>query len=777
MSVTAFDETLTTADGDVYGFMLAPGNQGFSSTSNPFAVKATQGDRSYSDYDAQQALAMSDLSGGIGQDRLVVPTKYWTGKNIDTRGKRVILGPEQHFLNTPSLDANVAAGLEAGLLAWHYIYTGGRSKMAARLGLSTDVTIDHYLIYLRATVDASTITVSLCNDDAGVPGSVIDAYTVPRADYDARGKWVEITPALGTTVSLSSESLYWVMVEHSGVADSVAWGVVPDLTELSVTEYHVNYYNGSAWVDDDAWAVLWIESAITSPDTFPTFLVGAGEDEINRVWMWAGRRLYYITASSGIACVVYGGTYEFPNEITDACFYKGTGDSHRYLYIALGGTDMVKFDCNITGTPTMSTVTGSKATRLCVHDNKLWRYYNGAVQYSTDGSTWAGSAGEIGDSSYTARKMVSWDGSLWVGCDDGLFKVVYGTALTVVRQIDLTAQASPNNFSFMTVHQADLWFSLGEGIIRYTNGDVVVPMTPSTGADQEDEERFVFRAAYSTLTTLFVVGIGAINNESSILAYAESGWHPIVTFARTGDECVSLAIDPALYGPIPRLWFSAGLQVGYVKMPTMGQLRWTYDVDYAETGELLTSWFDGNLMTIEKDWSAIEVDAERVGEGAAPNIQVYYRTQEGGTWTLAGTVTEVGYTAMALASPASHSTKIQLKVVLNRGTWLAEDDTPHLLGLVIRYLERPAIIHTHTRTYRMGPHTHNRIGTEVQKSLAQQITDLRTLASEAEALTWRTWYGATYQVAIMMYNATEIRNEVGGNDVGYVLVSVRLQEI
>lgn len=777
MSVTAFDETLTTADGDVYGFMLAPGNQGFSSTSNPFAVKATQGDRSYSDYDAQQALAMSDLSGGIGQDRLVVPTKYWTGRNIDTRGKRVILGPEQHFLNTPSLDSNVAAGLEAGTLAWHYIYTGGRSKMAGRLTLTSSVEVDHYMVLLKATVDAGTITVSLINDDAGTPGSVIDAYTVSRADYDARGKWIKV--ATTNTITMSSDSAYWIQIEHSGsVTTAVAWGTVPDLTE-AVVESHVQYYNGSAWVDDDAWAVFWLESSVVSPDTFPTFLVGAGEDSINRVWLWAGRRLYYISGAGAIVPVAITlEPFEFPNEITDACFYKGTGDSHRYLYVALGGTDIVKFDCNITGTPTMSTVTSSKATRLCVHDNKLWRYYSGAVQYTTDGSTWAGSAGEIGDSSYTARRLVSWDGSLWVGCDDGLFKVTYsGTTLSVVRQIDLTAQASPNNFSFMTVHQADLWFSLGEGIIRYTNGDVVVPVTPSTGADQEDEERFVFRAAYSTLTTLFVVGIGAINNESSILAYAESGWHPIVTFARTGDECVSLAIDPSLYGSIPRLWFSSGLQVGYVKMPTMGQLRWTYDVDYAETGELLTSWFDGNLMTVEKDWSAIEVDAERVGEGAAPNIQVYYRTQEDGAWTLAGTVTTVGYTAMVLASPASHSTKIQLKVVLNRGTWLGANDTPHLLGLVIRYLERPAIIHTHTRTYRLGAHTRNRIGTEVQTSLAQQITDLRTLASEAEALTWRTWYGATYPVAIMMYNATEIRNEVGGLDIGYVLVSVRLQEI
>lgn len=777
MSVTAFDETLTTADGDVVGFMLAPGSQGFSSTSNPFAVKATQGDRSYSDYDAQQALAMSDLSGGIGQDRLIVPTKYWTGRNVDTRGKRVILGPEQHMIGTANLDTNVAAGLEAGTVDWFQIGDTD-TKLAVRFSTATEVRASHYMVYLRASIPASTITVDLCNDSAGAPDTAdpVSTATLSREDYSARGRWVQID--IGDTITFGAGTFYWVVVSHSGADEDVAWAVVPDPTE-AISEAHGYYYNGSSWAESSSWPLLWIEPADTAPDALPTFLVGAGEDNIVRLWAWAGTRLYYVNSSDTLTPVVTASVvFEFPNEITDACFYKGTGDSHRYLYVALGGTDMVKFDCDITGTPTMSTVTGSKATRLCVHDNKLWRYYSGAVQYSTDGSTWAGSSGEIGDSSYTARRMVSWDGALWIGCDDGLFKCTYATStLTVVRQVDLTAQASPNNFAFMTVHQADLWFSLGEGIIRYTNGDVVVPMTPSTGADQEDEERFVFRAAYSTLTTLFVVGIGSVNNYTSILAYVEAGWHPVVTFPRTGDDCVSLAVDPSLYGPIPRLWFSAGLQVGYVKMPTMGQLRWTYDVDYAEQGELVTSWFDGNLMTVEKDWSAIEVDAERVGSGAAPNIEVYYRTEEGGAWTLAGTVTEVGYTVMALASSTSHSTKIQLKVILNRGTWLSQDDTPHLLGLVIRYLERPAIIHTHTRTYRLGPHTRNRIGTEVQRSLADQIADLRALAGEAEALTWRTWYNATYTVAIMMYNATEIRNEVGGLDVGYVLVSVRLQEI
>lgn len=776
MSVTAFDEVLTTADGESYGFMLAPGNQGFSSTSNPFAVKATQGDRSYSDYDAQQALAMSDVSGGIGQDRLLVPTKYWTGKNIDTRGKRVILGPQQHLTGTPGIDTTVAEGLKSGSVAWHYIYSTARQAIAAPLVVSVDTSADHFMIYLKATVDAGTITVSLCSDDAGTPGAVIDSYVVSRADYSARGQWVKITPT--NTVDLSPDGSYWVQVQHSGTSETAcAWGVIEDVSE-AITEGLAKVYDGATWTSDESRPIVWIESSVLTPDSLPTFLVGAGEDNINRVWLWAGRRLYYIGASGAVVPVaVTTEPFEFPNEITDACFYKGTGDSHRYLYVALGGTDMVKFDCNITGTPTMATVTSSKATRLCVHDNKLWRAYSGAVQYSTDGSTWAGTAGEIGDSSYTARRMASWDGALWVGCDDGLFKVTYsGTTLTVVRQIDLTAQASPMNFSFLTVHQADLWFSLGEGIIRYTNGDVVVPMTPATGADQEDEDRFVFRAAYSTLTTLFVVGVGSVNNQSSILAYAEAGWHPLVTFARTSDECLSLAVDPSLYGNYPRLWYSAGLQVGYVKMPTMNQQRWTYDVDYAAQGELVSSWFDGNLMTIEKDWSAIEVDAERVGEDDAPNIQVYYRLAESGSWTLAGTVTSVGYTRFTLDS-ASHSTKVQLRVVLNRGTWLGADDTPHLLGLVIRYLERPPIIHTHTRTYRLGPHTRNRVGTEVQRSLVDQIADLRALASEAEALTWRTWYGATYQVAIMMYNATEIRNEVGGQDVGYVLVSVRLQEV
>jgi len=112
--------------------MLAPGNHGFSTTTNPFASKSATGDRTYSDYEATAALALSDLSGGLGQDRLISATKYWTGRNIDTRGRRTILGPYQHEITSVSLNSQVSAELALASTTWQAVYSATYQRVATR---------------------------------------------------------------------------------------------------------------------------------------------------------------------------------------------------------------------------------------------------------------------------------------------------------------------------------------------------------------------------------------------------------------------------------------------------------------------------------------------------------------------------------------------------------------------------------------------------------------------------------------------------------------------
>ena len=90
------DESFTL-NGTVYPFMFprTGGNQGFVSAS-PFAPKSQIGERTYNDYTAYSVAAFTNLSGGMGQERIGEPTKYYDASNLDARSGQIVLGPLVH---------------------------------------------------------------------------------------------------------------------------------------------------------------------------------------------------------------------------------------------------------------------------------------------------------------------------------------------------------------------------------------------------------------------------------------------------------------------------------------------------------------------------------------------------------------------------------------------------------------------------------------------------------------------------------------------------------
>ena len=91
--------------------------------------------------------------------------------------------------------------------------------------------------------------------------------------------------------------------------------------------------------------------------------------------------------------------------------------------------------------------------------------------------------------------MISWNGAVWVGKDDGLYQItspvgypVTGT-LTCNKIIDLLPVADVHNFSMLVIHQGDLWFTVGSGVMRYTTGGVLTALAPDTGLTVSTSKR------------------------------------------------------------------------------------------------------------------------------------------------------------------------------------------------------------------------------------------------------------------------------------------------
>ncbi len=318
--------------------------------------------------------------------------------------------------------------------------------------------------------------------------------------------------------------------------------------------------------------------------------------------------------------------------------------------------------------------------------------------------------------------------------------------------------------------------------MKLTSGNVLTTINPETGLLMASGARSRYTAAASALNVLWAAAEspGDGNHVSSILAYFEGRWHPITTVDRAGDMIRSLCIEPGLYGTLPRIWFGAGLQPAYITMPTTTQRRWLWDgVDYAPFGHLLTSWIDGNLLTIPKDWLQVEVFQTNPGalENDPPYTSLAWRPDEFSDWVaVGGKITTNGVSRVTFPM-GSCTPKSQLRIELHRGTHYGAQATPIVEAVVVKYLERPQDLRAFTRTYELSSNAHWTSGLPVGLSLAEQLKQLETLREQQEPLTWYPWFGGSYQVHISNYSFSEVRERVipeGGQQVGTINVSVSL---
>lgn len=787
------DERFRLGDTD-YWFTLAPGGvQGFVSDS-PFAPKTTTGERSYADYDVSSAVAFTELTGGMGQERATDVTRYYDARNADARGGRLILGPRIHYNaeTLPGLSAHADALLrgeaEIGTLGFLEV-GGGITKLAAELNTGASVLhIDRIWLALAGDTTTPTLTVGLYNDSGGAPGSSVATATMRRDDLLPAGGWVQAS--FSPTLELAASSRFWIVIEQAG-GDGTALGWYGGhASETAYSTYHnARVWNGSAWINpsDGYWHLIYqYDDPTVRPDSSLRYVLGAGEDGILRVWGYSGRRLYYIGAD-GLPTAVQDGSgnvYQAASEIMDAVWYRSAGSAHPFLYLALGDTtDMVTFDGNI-GAEQWSVVTGHQARKLALHDQYLWYADDQNMVGCTDGTNW-GTTAAVGDKTYPIRNMVSWNGYLYVGKDDGLYRVTYPTGYpvsgtpTVSKVLDFLAMAMATNFSVMVEHQGDLIFSIGHGLLRFTGGGVLTPVSPDVGLERSVAERSVYRAAFSTINTLWVAAEGPLGGYSSLLAMTDWHWHPVVTVPRRGDMIRSLIAEPGIYGA-PRLWFKAGLQVCYVNMPFATQKRWTWpEMDYAGVGTLDLSWVDGNIRTINKDWLRVELDVDGVGEGEDDAyVVVYWRPDDVTAWASLGEVRTTGISHVEFPA-ATYGPKLQLRIELHRGVDEDGNDvTPQVAAVVLKYMERPEDAISFTRTYLLSERGYGR-GAQGRQGLAEQVALLRTFRESAEPLRFWPFWGVAADVSYLVhwvnYSATEQRAEVDG--AASIVVTVKMQVV
>lgn len=108
---------------------------------------------------------------------------------------------------------------------------------------------------------------------------------------------------------------------------------------------------------------------------------------------------------------------------------------------------------------------------------------------------------------------------------------------------------------------------------------------------------------------------------------------------------------------------------------------------YATQGSAQSSYFDANLPSINKLYSAVELQFDPLVTGQS--IVVYYKFKESDSWTTLGTANTVGDTSKSLSFASGIvSKKITIKVELNSSNTAV---TPKVKEIVLQYAILPAV--------------------------------------------------------------------------------------
>jgi hypothetical protein len=619
-------------------------------------------------------------------------------------------------------------------------YLGSKWGIAVTNPMSGKLIIQRMAAYLRAPRTTSTptgnVTMAIYTDVAGLPGSAVTNGTtanIPIATITAAGSWVEgVTPSL--MASLTGDTNYWLVIQVAPGA-----GEYIEVATAFSAGQNAAVYSGSWSIVSDTAVLAMAQYLELAPDTPVSKFV-----EFNGLYGGAGRRLYRFTTDA-ITTV----TRTFPADITDLAVMNRANETPRLLVAYKTGIDI--YDGS-----TWTTV-AQPCDKLVVHDNLFWRAAQDTtgvfVQGTTNFSDWttAGTAGSkimVGDNRFPITCLFSWRGTLWAGKRDGLYAISYGDtypASGVTGQankvVDLSGEIHPNNFSACAVWQDDLYFSVANGLARYSSANILSSLTPDATL-LGIRNRGQFTALYPTLAQLFAAHSCDIEQYSQIMVLTSGGWHSIATSERRGDRIRALHVDSSLFGPYPHVWASSDVVVTHFTQPTWSLRRWTFDdMTYTKDGGYLyTSWIDGNLLTIAKDWIDVAIVATCP---PGTSIEVYYRFEDEGLTAVLGTVNASG--TSQLAFPVNTvSDRIQLVFKLQTTD---PNRTPILWGYALRFVPRPIPKQYITVQLLLADNVELHSGRD-SRSAEEQWADLLAARNATEAISFVDSGGRSYSVHI-----------------------------
>jgi hypothetical protein len=126
---------------------------------------------------------------------------------------------------------------------------------------------------------SDNLTVSICSDNGGIPGTVLATGQIAGADLTGSATWVEFT--LSTGVALSTATTYWIVVSRSGSVDPDAYYMLDTNLNRGYTRGELSLYHtsSSSWVSEP-WKgdlLFKLQGTLSTTAQIQTLVASAGQ--------------------------------------------------------------------------------------------------------------------------------------------------------------------------------------------------------------------------------------------------------------------------------------------------------------------------------------------------------------------------------------------------------------------------------------------------------------------------------------------------------------------
>ena len=214
------DVILTDPDSVEVGLVLCNSkgdHDPFAITRSPMirtAMKTTTGNQKYSDFEPPWTpIAQDDWSGGRGKEDYDDDiTRFMDSKRANTMNGKIILGPQETY-TTSTMEQHMP-----GSVSWHPLITGDANYIAKSSVASHSFSAGKIAIFVRRIgTPAADLTIEICADDGGEPGSVIRTIAIDTDDITDVVS--EFFTHEFTAYAWTATTTYWIKVYSTGDAD------------------------------------------------------------------------------------------------------------------------------------------------------------------------------------------------------------------------------------------------------------------------------------------------------------------------------------------------------------------------------------------------------------------------------------------------------------------------------------------------------------------------------------------------------------------------------